>query len=285
MIAPLALLLAVMLTWGSLSKRGYADQPKGRLLSHAKLHGKPHGSVTPVPTGIPGHWKLILNSSFSGHSLDTRIWQTGWFGPDREITGPINAHEAACYSSDNVSFPHAGGMALTITHTPSYCRGGKHPYTAAMVTTNPADRRGGGFQYRYGVLEARVFFPGIGGLLADWSSVATFGQVWPRDGEDDILEALSGMACYHFHSVSHKSAGLGACGAVRPGWHTVAANWQPGVVTYYYDGVRVGAVVKDVTSAPMYIALINTVSAKTPWLDLVDTMRVGYVRVWQTQTS
>jgi beta-glucanase (GH16 family) len=154
------------------------------------------------------------------------------------------------------------------------------PYTSGMLTTNPSDGRSGpGYQYTYGVLEAKVYVPADGSVLADWPAVWTDGQTWPNDGEDDILESLGGVACWHFHD---PLGGPGNCDAsITPGWHTFASDWEPGSVSYYYDGVKVGSISTGITSAPMYIILSNGVGTAPAAYTKPDSMQVSYVRVWQ----
>jgi beta-glucanase (GH16 family) len=230
-----------------------------------------------APAGVPGRWALVLNSQFNGSGLPSD-WQTGWFAAG--VTVPVNSSELACYSPANVSFPGDGSMHLNVTAAASRCGGVTRPYTGAMVTTNPADgRAGSGFQYTYGVLQARVYIPADGAQIADWPAVWTDGQSWPADGEDDLMEGLDGAACFHFHdSQGHP----GNCvHRLTSGWHTFASYWRPGVVTYYYDGARVGEIATGITAAPMYIAIENTVSPSGGDVTAADSMRVQYVRVWQ----
>ena len=52
-------------------------------------------------------------------------------------------------------------------------------------------------------------------------------------------------------------------------------------MTYYYDGVEEGTITTGITSAPMFIALDNTVHAGDSGTTLPDSMQVQYVRVWQ----
>jgi beta-glucanase (GH16 family) len=229
------------------------------------------------PTGIPGNWRLVLNSTFNGDALDTTIWRAGWFG--NGITGPVNPHEEACYSPDNVTFSDAW-VNLAITQEPSTCGGVRKPYTGALLSSNPADgRANGGFQFKYGVLEAKAYIPSAGRLIADWPTVMALGQQWPKYGEDDVMEGLSGTPCFHFHNQRGQAGGCAAW--VTAGWHTFASVWKPNSVEYFYDGVLVGKVVKGVTSRPQYIVLLNTVSARAPQVARADVMRVAYVRVWQ----
>lgn len=225
----------------------------------------------------------MLNSDFRTGRLNTAIWRTGWFGSG--ITGPINAHESACYSPANITVSKPTGLLLRVSQAPSECSHTPQPYTGSVLSSNPDDgRTHGGFTYRFGVLEARIFLPATAQRgIADWPAVVTFGHVWPRDGEDDVMESLGGLVCAHFHSPGYAPGGnLGGCDpGLSPGWHIVSADWEPGSVTWYYDGVEIAHADKGITSDPMYIVLVNTVSAKAPAVARADTLRVSYVRVWQ----
>jgi beta-glucanase (GH16 family) len=221
----------------------------------------------------------LLDSEFSGTSLDTSIWQPGWFGSG--TTGPVNTLEAACYSPNNVLFPGDGSVHLRVTASPSTCKGKTEPYTGALLSSNPHDgRASGGFEYTYGAIEARVYIPASSGSqVANWPAVWTDGQSWPATGEDDMMEGLSGKACFHFHSTVGAS---GACVAGSyTGWHTFASDWEPGSVTYYYDGVKVGQITTGITASPMYIVLDNTVMSGSGALATPADVQVAYIRVWQ----
>ncbi len=233
--------------------------------------------ATAGPIGIPGAWNLTLDSEFSGSSLDTSIWRAGWFGSG--VTAPVSNFEIDCYSSSNVTFPGNGTVQLSATDQSSTCKGVTQPYTGAVLSTDPEDgRAGGGFSFTYGVVEAKVYLPADGNQVADWPGIFTTGQVWPLDGEDDIMEGLGGTACFHFHD---PLGGPGACDrTIKPGWNTFASDWEPGKVTYYYDGVDVGSIATGITSAPMYIALDNAVSDESTTIGS-SAMQVAYVRVWQ----
>jgi beta-glucanase (GH16 family)/transcriptional regulator with XRE-family HTH domain len=241
----------------------------------------PSASTALSPVGIPGAWNVALDSEFSGTSLDTSIWRPGWFGSG--TTGPVDrTHEAACYSPNNVTFPGDGSVHLKVTGSPSSCNGVTEPYTGSLISSNPHDgRASGGFEYTYGALEARVYIPAASGnQVANWPAVWTDGQSWPTTGEDDLMEGLSGgQACFHFHSTA---GGPGTCVAgAYTGWHTFASDWEPGSVTYYYDGVKVGQITTGITASPMYIVLDNTVASANPALSKAADLQVAYVRVWQ----
>jgi beta-glucanase (GH16 family) len=232
-----------------------------------------------VPAGVPGRWKLIFDDEFNGTSLDTAKWSTGWLGSG--ITGPVNDNEKECYDPAQVSVG-GGSLNLQLIAKIESCGSNDPRFTSGLVNTD------GKFSYTYGLLEARVWLPAANenpGRVANWPGVWTDGQNWPYDGEDDVAEGLGGRVCTHFHSAVD-SRGLApgggngcADGSYAGGWHTFAADWEPGIVTYYYDGTNVGSVTTGVTSAPMFIVL--SYAAGQAYLQAPDTMKVDYVRVWQ----
>jgi beta-glucanase (GH16 family) len=66
------------------------------------------------------------------------------------------------------------------------------------------------------------------------------------------------------------------------GWHIFAADWGPGYVKYYYDGVLVGQVTSNVVSSQMYIILNYGLSTEiSPPVQVPSHFLVDYVRVWQ----
>lgn len=235
----------------------------------------------PQPLGIAGDWKYVLDDEFNARTLDTSIWQAGWYGTG--VTGAPNVLEDDCYSSADVTFPGDGSMHLAVTAQPSTCHGRTYPYTGALVSTNPRDgRKHGGFQYTYGVLEARIYVPGLHGKVADWPAFWSDGYRWPNDGEDDVMEGIGGSICFHFHSLHFAPHGPGGCTSeFRPGWHTFASDWEPGKVSYYYDGHLVGTVTQGITGKPMFIVIDDTVWRRHKSLTRPATLRVGYIRVWQ----
>ena len=235
-------------------------------------------SVTPQPVGIPGNWTMVLDSEFDTTTLNTSIWRPGWWGS--EVTDPVNVLEDDCYNADNVALSGTA-LDLSVTNQSSSCDGVTYPYTGALVSSNPEDGRGsGGFDYTYGVLEARVYIPASGnGEIANWPAVWATSLANETYDEDDLMEGLGGEAAWHFHN--SKSAIGESVPSIRPGWHTFASNWQPGSITYYYDGIEVGSVATGTVDEPMYIILDDTVSAISLNLESASTMQVQYVRVWQ----
>jgi beta-glucanase (GH16 family) len=237
------------------------------LVSLLAVVGAP-GSPRPVG-GAAGPWNLVFDSGFNGPSLDTSQWSTGFFGSG--ITQPDNSFEQECYDPAQVSVAN-GELDLTAIAKAENCGGVTRPYASGIVTTN------GKFSFTYGYMEARIWLPGSGNI-ADWPAFWAVGQNWPTDGEIDVLEGLGGQACAHFHN-SAGQRGLCVGGTFTGGWHTFAANWQPGSITCYYDGTKIWQDVSGVTSAPMYLILDLALDG-SPSNTVPATMRVDYVRVWQ----
>jgi beta-glucanase (GH16 family) len=173
-----------------------------------------------------------------------------------------------------------GTLALTAVQRPCTANNGAtYGYASGLVNTYHS------FTFTYGYVEARIFLPAAGGTAANFPAFWADGTGdWPSTGELDVMEVLNGCgagAGFHFHST------LGAFGSCAPafsspGWHTYAANWQPGVVTYYYDGQQVGQVTAGITGAPMYLILNNSVDPTYGGAVTVPaSLQVDYVRVWQ----
>lgn len=226
----------------------------------------------PVPVGPPGSWRLIFDDEFNGSSLDTSRWSTGWFGSG--ITWPVNPSEPQCFDPRRVSVG-GGSLNVSVAITSETCEGKRRPYSAGIVTTD------GKFSYAYGYAETRERVAvSAAGVVLDWPDFWTAGQNWPTDGEDDIAEGLGGQLCWHFHS---PEGAFGDCDRdpVTPGWHTFGADWEPGSVTYYYDGRAVGTVTRGITSAPMYLIVGIGADPQYGGPTRNATLHVDYVRVWQ----
>jgi beta-glucanase (GH16 family) len=240
----------------------------------------PRSSRSPVPTGVRGDWKLTFDDEFSGTSLDTAKWSTGWYGSG--ITPPIDSAEKDCYDPAQVS-EGGGTIGLTLIRKSEDCGVSDQAYTTGVVTTR------GKFNFTYGFIEARVWLPAVPGNpseAANWPDVWADGQSWPEDGEIDIAEGLGGDVCAHFHGPDNP-IGVGAGGPTQTGcpdgtyaggWHVFGADWEPGIVTYYYDGADIGSVTSGITSAPMF--LILSYASGDPY-QAPATMTVDYMRVWQ----
>ena len=223
------------------------------------------------PAGDPGNWHLVFDDGFDGSSVNTAKWSVGWFGTG--ITQPLTPAELECFDPGEVAVG-GGELSLSMIAKSESCGGKTRPYASGIVTTN------GKFSFTYGFMEAKVWVPGTGGVISDWPDVWLDGQHWPADGEIDIMEGLSGQACWHFH---YPGGQPGDCSSASftGGWHTFGADWQPGSITYYYDGTAVGRITSGVTSAPMYIILSLAADTVNGGPVGPATIRFDYVHVWQ----
>lgn len=227
---------------------------------------------TPGPPGDRATWNLVFDNEFDGSSLDTSLWSTGWYGSG--ITGPVNSEELECYDPAQV-VESGGELDLNLIAKTETCDGQTRPYASGLIST------AGKFNYTYGYLEVKAWLPGTS-TISDWPGIWTDGQSWPTDGELDVLEGLGGQACWHFHDPQGAPGGCAPAASYLGGWHTFGADWEPGSVTYYYDGTAVGTVTSGVTGAPMYIVL--DLAADNEYggpLQAPATLRVAYVRLWQ----
>jgi len=227
------------------------------------------------PVGIPGSWHRVWSDDFSGSALDTTKWSTGWFGSG--VTAPVNTAEIGCYDPAQVAVS-GGNLNLTAIAKAQTVNGKLYPYTSGLVSTMDT------FSFTYGVLEARIYLPGAEAKIANWPAFWANGTgASPASGELDVMEGRGGAATYHFHATAGSSGGI--VPGDFTGWHTYAADWQPGVVTYYYDGKKVGQITSGITAGPMYLILNYGIGTYGGPISTPATMRVDYVRVWKSGTS
>lgn|GEM_PF-1022466 len=229
--------------------------------------------ATSGPPGDPSSWHPIFDDEFD--SLNASDWSTS-----REDSGTIspgfNSTEEECF--DPAQATVGGGEAdLNLVAEPETCSGATQPYAGSILDTS------GKWYFTYGYMEARIWLPTSDGQIADWPAFWAVGNDWPVDGELDVMEGLGGAACWHFHYGSPsdpQQQGGCASGDYPGGWHTFGADWEPGSVTWYYDGQDVGNITTGVTSSPMAIILDLAIEPGDP-VQVPATMRVAYVRAWQ----
>ncbi|MFK0115303.1 family 16 glycosylhydrolase [Streptomyces sp. NPDC090994] len=240
---------------------------------------EPEPEPTPEPAREPrgggpswepsGAWKLRFSDEFEGDSLDTSKWNTGWFGTG--VTGPVNSAEDACYDARNVGVS-GGALHLELTGEDASCKGKARRHTGAHVNTM------GKFSYSYGAVEYRARVPSTDGEVANWPALWDTGEFWPRDGETDTMEGLSGEVCSYWHATD---TDRGHCpSGDLTGWHTFGHRWEPGKITWFYDGKPVHTQTSGVVGSPHYLVMQNTQgSFGGPTLVPAD-LQVDWVRVW-----
>jgi len=221
---------------------------------------------------------MVFSDEFNGTSLDLTKWRPNWDGgTDAAITPPVNSTETACYDPRQVTVGN-GELDLTAIANPCTVNGKTYPYRSGLIESN------GKYSFSYGVFEARIWTPAGSGV---WPAFWSDGQSWPLDGEIDVLEAYGtdASSSFHYHYPGGGPGGNSTVPGSTAGWHTYAADWEPGVITWYYDGQPVYRLTNadlggySITAAPQYL-ILNLGMQYSP-ATVPATMRVDYVRVWQ----
>lgn len=238
--------------------------------------------TTPQPynptsdASIPSNLQLAFQDEFSGTSLDLTKWDPNWLAWDAtKITQPVNTStEPVCYDPQQVTVGD-GLLNLDLEKRPCTAANGvTYTHAGGMIQSIRY------FNYTYGYAEAYINLPPgtTGQTPTNWAAFWTDGQNWPADGEDDIMETLSGSVCFTYH---YSGGQLGStCPALTAGWHRFASYWQPGSVTYFYDGIKVGTYNVNISS-PHYLILNLSLANWGTANSVPANMQVDYVRVWQ----
>lgn len=235
------------------------------------------GTVAPV--GV--HGRLVFDDEFDGSQLDRSTW---------DVTYPWGARfnaaqdEAQCYGASALS-QSDGALQITATRRTVMCDGHPKAWRSGLVQA----RRVGTFTYGY--LETRAKLPGAAGMWpAIWMLPTDLS--WPP--EIDVAESF-GRHVSTSGDLTRISLGLhyGQGGYIAKSvdssdftatWHTFAVDWQPRLLRWYVDGVKVFSVSGSIVpSAPEYPLLDLAVARDGTDLSTppVATMSVDYVRVWQ----
>ena len=205
---------------------------------------------------------VLLDESFDGDSLDTRVWNTcHWWG-DEGCTISSN-DELEWYRPEQVSVS-GGALRLTADRISTRGSDGKdYEYRSGMVTTGPAnsDDDIGKVSWTYGTVEARVRVPEGRGL---WPAIWMLPLSRESLPEIDILEVIGqepDRMMMHFHPSNREddspNKDYRLPGAtLAEGWHTVRLDWQPERLTWFVDGKQVWRLTgSQVPDEPMYLVL------------------------------
>ncbi len=251
---------------------GLAPVIAALVISHHFLVAQARGSVS--QGGFPlkvGRWELKLSSVFTRDALPP-AWSNSRFGNGQAAAG-FNRQELECFDPSRTAFTN-GTLTLRIIRKRERCDGRWRPYSSGVASTV------GRWSFKYGLLEARVWVPSRGSKIVDWPAVWMGGKA-----EIDVLEG-GGVPCWYYH-IRKRRWGQCLSGVhIANGWHTVAVNWQPHGITWYYDRREVASVssrVAPITSAPMSLVLDLALSSRMRHYPtaIPATFRIGWVRVWQ----
>lgn len=272
-------------------------------------------SPSPTPTQNPaanncsttppaGYSRLDMCDDFN--TFDTSRWSPNWFTPrNTYYSNAINDNDNNCYDNRNVSV--SGGQLLLTTsqNFSSYCTLKNctkiAPYAGSIISSLNK------YNVKYGYIEARIWMDGENNKIYNWPTFWTNGYhsvSWPDRGEIDIAEVSSDHEAnnhYHFGPPgSDQYSGFGDNHPLSPtpGWHVYAVKWEPGKITWIYDGNVVDTLASStgVTSYDQYILFDNKMRIRLPsdtslhYLDASSRggdylvgklMKVDYVRVWK----
>lgn len=250
---------------------------------------------------VDGDWVQTLNENFDGATLDEKIWTPRliWDGPAKG--------ELQRYVEENVSVKD--GVATILCEKRS-----GHQYNNPKLETREyttgAFTSFGKWTQTYGYFEAKIKLPKARGL---WPAFWTMpdrgegnGDVWQRREtkvlkggqgmEMDIFEHLTEWGDGRFNIAAHWD-GYGPehkqwgnshtyYGPTTDGWHVTGMLWEPGKLTWFLDGKKVGEWVNErICDVPSYLKFtVQMGTWATKDVDdakLPDKFQVDYVRAWQ----
>jgi beta-glucanase (GH16 family) len=242
----------------------------------------PAAATGDVPTADPREksgWKLTFADEFDGETLDPDRWIDSY--PDGKRTHANN--EQQYYEPGGARV--AGGL---LRFTAERRVSGGMPYTSGMACTH------GKFAQKYGWFEVRARFPkGRGMWPAFWLLPET--KAWPP--EIDVLEILGHepdvvLMTNHWgrdFPTRRYRTGKWKGPDFSADFHTFAAEWGPGKIIWYVDGVERHRTTEGVPAEPMYVLVNLAVGGDLPGMPDATTpfpgvMEVDYVRAYARTT-
>ncbi|MGZ4747632.1 MAG: glycoside hydrolase family 16 protein [Oryzihumus sp.] len=232
-----------------------------------------------VPHGPPGSWTLAWADEFSGTSVDQHKWQPNWLGVTNTIsTPPVNTAELSCYDPHQVTVS-AGAVHLAAVRRS--CLGWQ--YASGLLNTAKT------FNFTYGYAEARMFLPHTAaGACTNWPAFWLNGHDGNPIEEVDVMECLQGDVewVYHYAGYTKRVIHLPPAWHQRmprtaSGWHTFGVDWEPGHLTFYFDGVPQGSAAQSATHPHYLIANLAVSTVISPPVRVPQAVGIDYVRVFK----
>ncbi|WP_314063245.1 glycoside hydrolase family 16 protein [Cardiobacterium hominis] len=231
---------------------------------------------------VAGSWRLVFAEEFNGSKLDGKVWMT-LRGLSPGYRAPYNPEQDDAAFDATYTTLQNGTLRIRWAPIPITDGGATYPYTAGVATT------ASGFNFKYGVIEARIWLPRAAGITPTfWLLPAPVDTTWPP--EIDIAEFSTdsqGRLDAHFNVHYRKGsrlrqiAGFPTYGENLGGaWHTYTLDWRANSMTMLLDGKPVYRYTGEgIPAQAMYIVLSTGVDkGKKP---VAGNMLVDYVRVWQ----
>jgi beta-glucanase (GH16 family) len=250
-------------------------------------------SPAATPISAPPGWKLVWHEEFDGAAIDKANW-TYNLG-----AGGWGNGEAQFYTDRPENARIENGLLIIEARQEKY--EGSY-YTSARLKTQGLQ------EFQYGRIEARIKVPSGAGLWsafwmlgADCNGIIGPGSNWPDCGEIDIMEYV-GREPDLVIGTAHGPGYSGALGLskwnrqkynIADDFHTYAIEWQPGKITWFYDGAEYFTLTpadmgdrKWVFEHPFFIILNLALGGTFGGVIGLDTvfpaqMQVDYVRVFQ----
>jgi len=247
------------------------------------------------PMGQPGRWQLLFSDEFDGSSLDRGKWVTCYWWNNNGCTN-LGNRELQWYRPQNVT---VGGGLLHLGARRERVRGHEgayYDYTSGLVSTGRDVEdlgRAPRFAFQYGYVEMRAQVPAGRGLFPAFWMLPITHEPKP---EIDVMEVIGqepGILHTYFHyrdadGVERRRGADSRTVDLSAGWHVFAADWQPGRIIWYLDGVERWRYqdAHDVPDEPMYLLVNLAVGGKWPGppdnsTRLPAELLVDYVRVWR----
>ena len=245
--------------------------------------------VVPTPRGVAaGDWALKFRDEFTGNTLDLNKWRPNWLSDkDSGVTPPVNTAERSCYDPQQVT---VSGGSLNLTAARRSCQlanGTTYDYASGLVQSRHD------YEFTYGFAETRMYLPPnrdrakgpLGSCGPNWAAFWVNGY-GSTVSEIDVMECLEHNVqwTYHWDGYQKKAADVPArwrkaMPSTSGGWHTFGVKWQPNLLEFYYDGVKVGTRKVSIPKDPHY--LIANLAVTGPQPTTPQTLKVDYIRVWQ----
>ncbi len=194
--------------------------------------------------GVPEGYSQVFADEFQQYSLDSNKWNSQyrwgpWLTINEEKQFYVNRLQNPDFGHSPFSFD-GEHMTISAIRTPEHLKSSANwkPYLSGALTTYNK------FKMKYGYVEIRAKLPKGKGL---WSAFwLLHNNDYDRRPEIDVVEYIGDKPniaynTYHYYLNGQlkSSPTMEASGPdYSQGFHTYAVKWEPGLITWYVDGVE-----------------------------------------------